>query len=172
VFGGTFTARMTREIRSKRGWSYGAYSELSYDRRRQAFTMWTFPKAEDAAPCLRLELDLLAAWHQRGISQKELDWAKRYLVRSHAFALDTPAKRVGLALEELIHELPPRHYAEYVERLQAVNLEQANAAIRARISVDNLLVAIVGTESQIGAAMRDAIDGLTSVEIVAFDTNG
>jgi zinc protease len=26
VFGGTFTARLTQEVRAKRGWSYGAYS--------------------------------------------------------------------------------------------------------------------------------------------------
>src|SRR5690606_26198681 len=42
IFGGTFTARLTEEVRSKRGWSYGAYSSLPFDRRRQAFSMWTF----------------------------------------------------------------------------------------------------------------------------------
>ncbi|HEY3237130.1 MAG TPA: pitrilysin family protein [Polyangiaceae bacterium] len=169
VFGGTFTARMTREVRSKRGWSYGAYSDLPYDRRREAFTMWTFPKAGDAAACIRLELELLKNWRKKGITKRELLWAKRYLVRSHAFSVDTAAKRVGLALDEVLFRLPQRYHAEYTERVQAVTLDQANESVETRISEENLLVAVVGTESEIGSAVRQAIDGLASTEVIAYD---
>jgi len=171
VFGGTFTARMTREIRSKRGWSYGAYSSLPYDRRRQAFSMWTFPKASDAAACIRLELELLEAWRGQGITKSELSWAKRYLVRSHAFSIDTAAKRVGLKLDAELYQLPPGYHEKYVEHVQAVTLEQANAAIHARINPSDLLVCVVGTDKEIGAALRDAIPALESVEVVAFDAD-
>lgn len=171
VFGGTFTARLTEEVRSKRGWSYGAYSSLPYDRARQAFSMWTFPKAEDAAPCIALELDLLHAWRERGITKRELAWAKRYLVRSHAFAIDTASKRVSLALDERLHELPAGYHADYTKHVQAVTLEEANAAVRARISEDDLVVTVVGTEARIGGAVRDAIAGLSHAETVAFDAD-
>lgn len=171
IFGGTFTARLTQEVRSKRGWSYGAYSSLPLDRKRQAFSMWTFPKSSDAAPCIRLELELLKQWRERGVTAKELGWAKRYLVRSHAFTIDTPAKRAGLALEELVYQLPEGYYRDWIERIQAVTLEQANAAVRTRISDENLLVTVVGTETEIGGAVRDAIDGLGSTEVVRFDTD-
>jgi zinc protease len=171
VFGGTFTARMTREIRSKRGWSYGAYSSLPYDRRRQAFSMWTFPKAQDAAACVKLKLELLKAWRDEGITKSELAWAKRYLVRSHAFAVDTAAKRVGLKLEADLYQLPPGYHEEYLERIQAVTLEQANLALKDRISADDLLVCVVGTEQEIGGAVREAITDLKSSEVVAFDTD-
>ena len=106
VFGGTFTARLTQEVRAKRGWSYGAYSSLPIDRRRQTFSMWTFPKAEDAAPCIQLQLEMLHALRTKGITKKELAWAKKYLVRSHAFALDTASKRVGLLLDSALYGLP------------------------------------------------------------------
>ncbi|MFO0570791.1 MAG: insulinase family protein [Polyangiaceae bacterium] len=96
VLGGTFTARLMNEIRSKRKRSYGAYSNLPYDRHRQAFSMW-IPKATDAAECIKVELSLLRAWWEKGITARELAWAKRYLVRSHAFSVDTPLQRVGLA---------------------------------------------------------------------------
>lgn len=169
VFGGTFTARMTREIRSKRGWSYGAYSSLPCDRHRQAFSMWTFPKAEDAAPCIRLEIELLEAWRERGITARELAWAKRYLTRSHAFAVDTAQKRAALALDEEIYDLPAGYYAEYIDRTSAVTLDQANQAVRDRISSDDLLIVVVGTASEIGDAVRDAIPGLAQTEVVPFD---
>jgi len=169
VFGGTFTARMTQEIRAKRGWSYGAYSSLPLDRRRQAFSMWTFPKATDAAACIELELELLRTWREQGISRRELNWAKRYLVRSHAFARDTAAKRVGLLLDATLYDLPDGYYTRHVEQLSAVTLEQANQAVQRRISDQDLLIAVVGTHSEIGATVEKAIPDLSKVEVVRFD---
>lgn len=170
VFGGTFTARMTQEVRAKRGWSYGAYSSLPIDRRRQAFSMWTFPKAEDAAPCIALELSMLHDLRSKGITKKELAWAKKYLVRSHAFALDTASKRVGLLLDSVLYGLPAGYYESYVERIKAVTLEQANAAVAQRLSEDDLRVTVVGTAAQIGDAVKAAIPNLASSEVVPFDS--
>ena len=170
VFGGTFTARLTQEVRAKRGWSYGANSSLGYDRQRQSFSMWTFPKAEDAAPCIELELDLLEQWWQRGILEEELDWAKRYLIQSQAFARDTAAKRVGLRLDEILNDLPPGQHDQFVSLVEAVTLEQANAAIQNRISREHLTIVVLGTYSEIGSAVRAVVPGLTSERVVPFDT--
>lgn len=169
VFGGTFTARLTQEVRAKRGWSYGAYSSLPIDRRRQAFSMWTFPKAEDAAPCIQLELSMLHDLREKGITKKELSWAKKYLVRSHAFALDTASKRVGLLLDSALYGLPPGYYENYVEQIKGITLEQANASVQKRLSEQDLLVSVVGTAAQIGDAVKAAIPDLSSSEVVAFD---
>lgn len=170
VFGGTFTARLTQEVRAKRGWSYGAYSSLPIDRRRQAFSMWTFPKAEDAAPCIQLQLEMLHALRAKGITKKELSWAKKYLVRSHAFALDTASKRVGLVLDKALYGLPDGYYEDYIDRIKAVSHEAANAAVVSRLSEDNLLVTVVGTAAQIGDTVRAAIPSLASSEVVPYDT--
>jgi zinc protease len=170
VFGGTFTARLTQEVRAKRGWSYGAYSSLPIDRRRQAFSMWTFPKGEDAAPCIELQLKMLHDLRTKGITKKELAWAKKYLVRSHAFALDTAAKRVGLLLDSALYGLPEGYYENYIEHVKGVTLEAANASVVTRLSEDDLLITVVGTAAQIGDSVRAAIPGLASSEVVPFDT--
>lgn len=169
IFGGTFTARLTHEVRSKRGWSYGAYSNVPFDRRRQTFSMWTFPKADDAGPCLRLELELLHAFREQGVTKQELAFAKRYLVRSHTFAIDTAAKRVGLEHDQALYDLPSDYYSRYLERVQAVTLEEANRSVQNRLSEEDLLVTVVGTESVIGDAVRGAIERLASSEVVPFD---
>ena len=170
VFGGTFTARLTQEVRAKRGWSYGAYSSLPIDRRRQAFSMWTFPKAADAAPCIELELDMLRKLRTKGITKKELGWAKKFLVRSHAFALDTASKRVGMELDSELYGLPSGYYETYLERIKAVSWDAANAAVAARLSDEDLLVTVVGTAAQIGDAVRGVVTNLSSSEVVPFDS--
>lgn len=169
AFGGTFTARLMQEVRAKRGWSYGAYSSLPFDRRRQAFSLWTFPKADDAAPCIALELGMLEAFCAKGLKPAELSWAKRYLVRSHAFSVDTAAKRVGMKLDAELYGLPPGYYERYVEHLKAVTLEQANQAVRERLSVEDLLITVVGTASAVGEPIRAAIPRLASTDVVPYD---
>lgn len=169
IFGGTFTSRMMKAIRSDRGWSYGAYARLPYDKQRDAFSMWTFPAAKDAAACIALELELLQAWREKGISARELAFAKRYLVRSHAFDVDTPQKRVHQRLDVDLFDLPADYHDKYVDNVQGVTLDQANAAIRERVSTDDLVVSVVGTHAEIGEAVASAVPGLAKVEVVAYD---
>jgi zinc protease len=170
VFGGTFTARMTQEIRSKRGWSYGAYSSLPVDRKRRGFSMWAFPKASDAGACLALELGMLENWCAHGVTSEELEWAKKYLVRSHAFAIDTASKRLGLALDEQIYDLSPGYYSNYVENVERVTLEDANRAVARRIVPQHLLIVVVGTAKDIRGDVEAAIGDLAGTEVIRFDT--
>ncbi len=171
VFGGTFGARLAREIRVERGWSYGAYSSLAVDRRRHAFSVWTFPAAADAPACLHHQIDMLERWREDGITQDELERAQNYLIRSHVFAIDTPTKRVGLALDEELHGLFPGYYDQFRERVRDVTREAANAAIRRRIDLDGLLVVVLGTDAVVGGPIREAIPRLESAETVSFDAD-
>ncbi len=169
VFGGTFSSRLMQEIRAKRGWSYGAYSRVGFDRQRDAFTMWAAPAASDAAACLALELDLLRALLRDGVTAAELEFVKRYIVRSHAFEIDTARKRAHQRLEEVLFDMPAGYHDRYLERVQAVTLEDANAALRARLTEDDLVVSVVGTHSEIGEALAKAVAGLSEVEVIPFD---
>lgn len=169
IFGGTFTARLTQEVRAKRGWSYGAYSSFPVDRCRQSFTLWTFPKAEDAAACIELELEMLRALREQGVTEKELNWAKRYMVRSHAFAVDTPSKRVGLELDAALYDLPPGYYENYLERVSAVTLDDVNQALRSRIPERDLLFVVVGTAANLRSAIEAKIPDLRDTQVVPYD---
>lgn len=169
VFGGTFTSRLMRAVRSERGWSYGASSRLGIDRVRESFGMWTFPAADDAAPCIALELELLERWIDEGITDDELSFVKSYLVKSHAFSIDTPDKRLEQALELPLIDLPPDYFSGYLQRVAAVTRSEVNDAIKRRMSARDLTLCVVGTEADLGARLRE-LPGLASVETVAFDS--
>jgi zinc protease len=169
AFGGTFTSRLTKEVRSKRGWSYGASSRTMVDRHRQAWVMWTFPDAEHAPPCLTLSLDLLEAWTAGGVLPREVAFIKRYLVRSHAFDVDTAEKRLHQALDVELLALPPDYYSGWLDHVRSVTAERASAAVKARIHADDLLVVVVGTASQVLEPLRAAIASLGEASVVPFD---
>jgi len=169
AFGGTFTSRLMQEVRAKRGWSYGASSRVGFDRQRDAFTMWTAPAATDAAACLALEIDLFHAFREGGITEEELGFVKRYLVRSHAFEIDTARKRVHQRLEAELFDLPPGYHDRYLAHVEAVDVDAARAAVRARLSEDDLVIGVVGTHAEIGKAVEQAIPNLAGVTVAPFD---
>ncbi len=169
AFGGTFTSRMTNEIRSQRGWSYGASSHLPSGRLREAFTMWTAPEADTSAACLSLELELLANWRDQGIDGDELAKCQQYLRRSYAFEIDTPKKRLAQKIERELLDLPDDYHSRTVERVAAVTLDEANLAIQRRISDRALWVSAVATDAAIGDALREAIPDLRQAVVEPFD---
>ncbi|WP_394828726.1 M16 family metallopeptidase [Pendulispora albinea] len=169
VFGGTFTSRLMREVRSKRGWSYGASSRLGVDRQRHSFSMVTFPAATDAPACIALELELLTDLLDNGITARELAFIKRYLARSYAFEIDTANKRLHQALDVELLGLPKDYYSSHVTRVEAITLEEANGALKNRLNASDLLISIVGTASEIFDKVRDAIPNLAAHDVVPFD---
>jgi zinc protease len=169
VFGGSFTSRLMQEIRAKRGWSYGASSRAGFDRRREAFTMWTAPAATDAAACLALELELLEAWVERGVTEEELVATKNNLRRSHAFEVDTARKRVHQKLEEALFDLPAGYHAGWLDAVARVDVASANAAVKRRVHPDDLVVGLVATWDEIGEAVEKAIPRLSATTVDPFD---
>jgi zinc protease len=171
IFGGTFTARLMREIRSKRGWSYGASSRLARDRVRDAWSMWTFPAAADAPACVALQIKMVERLVEKGVSARELAFAKSYLSRSFAFEIDTASKRLWHDLDVRLLDLPKRYFKDYVARVDAVTLDEVNAAIRKRIDPDNLVITLVATASEIRPALEKCLKGLDSTRVVSFDVD-
>lgn len=169
VFGGTFTSRLMQEIRVKRGFSYGTSSRLGVDRQRESFMMWAAPKASDAPTCMSLMLDLFQKLREDGITEEELAFVKKYLIRSHAFEVDTARKRAHRKLDAALFDLPDGYYDTQNERIEAVTIEQANAALRNRLSEDDMVFAVVGTHAEHGKSIAEAIPRLAGVDVVPFD---
>jgi zinc protease len=170
IFGGTFTSRLMRAVRSERGWSYGAYARLAIDRQRQAFSMWTFPQAADTAPCLALELELLEAWVRGGVTPAEVDFIQQYLIRSQAFEVDTAPKRLHQALDVEVLGLPKDYHSAYAAKVAKVTPESASAAVKERILPADMLVVVVGTAAEIRESVEKAIPQLASVTVTPFDS--
>lgn len=167
-FGGTFTSRLVKAVRSERGWSYGAGTKVSADRQRDAWTMWTHPSAEQLLDCLALELELLGAWVSDGLSAAEVKRSKRYLIKSHAFDLETAVKRLDPQLETALYGLPADWHAGFVHRVRAVTREDAQAAVERHLSVDDLTIAMVATvDEELLRGLR-SLPGVRSVDTISY----
>ncbi|MBK7398513.1 MAG: hypothetical protein IPJ34_19995 [Myxococcales bacterium] len=83
--------------------------------------------------------------------------------------MDTPFKRVRQAVDEEVYGLPSDYHTGYVGRVGQTTLDAANAAIKKRISRDDLAVVVVGTAGELAGAIAKAIPNLASTEVLPYD---
>jgi zinc protease len=167
AFGGTFSSPLMQQVRAARGWSYGAYSRLLHSTQRDAWYMWTAPAAEYSAECAALQLDLLERWVERGITLGELRFAQRYLINSHCFDRDTPAKRLEARLDIELLDIPRSYVEKHDELVAGVDHDQANRATQARISTRDLTIVVVAAAADVSRSF-EALPGVESVEVLPF----
>jgi zinc protease len=170
AFGGTFTARLTQEIRRKRGMSYGAYSRILRARERDAFYLWTFPSAEDTARCIRIQLEMLEDLRGGSITDEEFDFASRYLRNHYLFAIETAALRVSLAMKEVSQDLPPGFYENYRKAVGEVMKTSVDGEAGRFIDPRNLCVSVLCTADRVRPALEKELEDLSPrLEVVPYD---
>jgi zinc protease len=171
AFGGTFTARLMNEVRSKRGLSYGASARLGQGRGEKALVLHVFPSLEQTVETLELVLGLYRDWATGGLTPDELEFARGYLVSSFAFHLATPEDRLDLRFSLELCGLAGDYAATFVERIRAVTADDVARVMRAHLRPDDLELCIVATADRLLPRLDAA--GLLAgrqVEVVRFDS--
>jgi zinc protease len=168
AFGGTFTSKLMQEVREKRGWSYGAYSRFGADRQRDAWTMSSHPSSEQLVDCIALELDLLEGFVHGGVPRHDHAFAKKYMVNSHCFALDTAPKRLEPKIDTNIYGLPDDFYDDYEKKVKKVTLDASRAAVREILSTHDVVIALTATAKDVTPAL-EKLPGVRSLDVVPYD---
>jgi zinc protease len=166
VLGGTFTSRIVREVRSKRGWSYSTSARVSVERIRTSLVLSAQPGSADAGPCLALMMSLLNEWVSKGITARELSSMRKYLVRSSVFDRDTAQKRMQRAVEERVLELGVGYYDRWLESVGSVTLDEVNGAITRRIDPSAIRVISVCTASELREPLEKALPPESTTRVV------
>ncbi len=143
--GGSFSSRLYREIREKRGLAYSVSESLYWLKSASLVignTATRADRANETVDTIAREVERMAA---EGPTQQELNEAKSYLKGSQMLALDTSAKLAGAMLQYQSDGLD----IDYIEKrnaiVDAVTLDDAKAAAR-RLWTNGLTTVIVGRE--------------------------
>jgi zinc protease len=147
--GGSFSARLMKEVREKRGWSYGAYSWYRSGRKPLYFAMHCVPSNKDAIPALQLMVKLFSDYSRKGITKEEFAFAKKSLVAQSAFLQDTNRKRLDNKVTEAVMGLPKGFYDEYRKKLAKLTYGQVQAAIRRKVDSGRIFALVLGSVDQL-----------------------
>jgi zinc protease len=166
AFGGTFTSPLVREVRVKRGWSYGVGIRTVRTRGGHSLRMRVFPSAEQTPDTLRL---IFAMWQEavgRGLAAEDVAHAQGYLEGSWAFEIDTAGERLDRRVEALLQDLPEDHAATFVARLRALDADAVNAAVRRHWRPDQATCVVTATAETMLARLEPEVTG--PLEVVDY----
>jgi len=170
AFGGTFTARLMDEVRSKRGLSYGASARVGQGRGAKALVAHVFPSLEQTPETLELVLRLWREWVDDGVTEAEVAFARGYLAKSFAFSVATPEDRLELRTALELAAMPRDFADTFCARVTEVTRADAVKALKTHLSPRDLEIAIVSTADELLPKLKEAklLDGVT-VDVVPYD---
>lgn len=166
--GGSFSARLMKEVREKRGWSYGAYSWYRSGKKPLYFAMHSVPSNKDTVPALELMIELFRDYGKKGITKQEFAFAKQSLVNQAAFLQDTLRKRLDNKVTEAVMGLPDGFYDTYQKRMRRLTLANVQGAIRRKIDSGRLFALILGSSGELRGEIGK-LKGFTKIWERKFD---
>jgi zinc protease len=141
--GGSFSSRLYREVREKRGLAYSVYSSLVWLDHAAMFMGGTGTRADRAGETIAVIEQEISRLAESGPTEEELARSKSYLKGSYALGFDTSAKIAGQLVQIQLDELG----IDYIDRrnglIEAVTFEDVRRVAK-RLLDSGLLVTVVG----------------------------
>jgi zinc protease len=141
--GGTFSSRLYREVREKRGLAYSVGSSLVWYRNSALYVGSTAIRTDRTKETIELierEIHRLA---EAGPSETELAEAKSYLKNSFALHLDSSGKIAAQLVQIQLDHLGIDYVRKREQLIDAITLDDAKRVAK-RLLIGGLLFAVVG----------------------------
>jgi predicted Zn-dependent peptidase len=156
LIGGRSTSLLNEALRTKRGLAYGASSHLDLDRLTGAIYVTSFVDTDYTTEAIDSALDVLKRVRRQGFTAEQLASAKAYVKGGYATSRLQTFDAIAATLGELeIFRLGRDEVDQYFQRIDAVTLEEANAAARKYYTTESLTFVLLGNAAKIrGGATR------------------
>ena len=141
--GGGFGSRMLEEVRVKRGLAYSAMMYLSS---RNAFSYaqgYLQTSLENQKEALKIVKEVVGEYLAKGMTQKELNEAKQYLLGSEPLRNETLEQRLGSAFNYYYRGLPLDFGSQVLQEIQNLKLQEINDYIKKHQEIKNLSFFVV-----------------------------
>ncbi|WP_199899343.1 M16 family metallopeptidase [Sneathiella glossodoripedis] len=142
--GGGFESRLYREIREKRGLVYSVYSYLSPFEEAGVHLGGLGTGEKTTIEAIELIRSELTKIRQNGVTERELEAAKKYLNGSFALRLSSNARIAGIMASMQFSNLSMDYLDERSALINAVSLEDIKRVAKRLMDPDRLLLTIVG----------------------------
>jgi len=169
VLGGGYSARLSEEIRVKRGLSYGAGSALSTRRTTGAFSARAQTKNESAPQVLDLMRKEIGGLAAQPAGPDELTARKSSLVGDFGRDLATTGGLAGVLGDLAFYDVPLAEVAAYTGKVEAVTAAQVQAFAARVLDPARASVLVVGDGKAFLPALKAAEPALDVIPAADFD---
>ncbi|GAB6012240.1 M16 family metallopeptidase [Viscerimonas tarda] len=167
ILGSGAEGRLFKNLRERHGWTYGAYSSLRGSKYISSFRASASVRSAVADSSVVEILNELQRIRETLPAQSDLDLAKAKYLGNFVMNAEKPQTIAGFALQEKTQNLPASFYENYIQSINAVTLEQVQAAAQKYILHQGVRIVVVGKASEV-------LDGLKKLGFTVryFDKDG
>ena len=161
VVGGMFTSRLVENLRERHGYTYSPHSDVHHGRPGSTLIVAAEVGSSVTAAALvelRYELGRVAAL---GVSEEELEGARRYAIGSYLIRTSTQRGLAATLAAYATSDTPASLVFEHPARITRATLEDVNAAARKHLGPGSMATLVVGDVDVVGPALR-ALDEVTT----------
>ena len=142
--GGGFTARLTEEVREKRGLTYSVYSFFAPGLHAGAFTVGLQTRPDQAEQALALVREVLSRFVAQGPSDKELQAAKDNLMGGFALRIDSNKKLLDNVANIAWNRLPLDYLDTWTQQIDKLTAADVRAAMARVLQPDRMATVVLG----------------------------
>jgi hypothetical protein len=121
-----------------------------------------------AVPAVDLAVQIAAEMQRYGLTAKELQFAKDFLIGSQQLALETAERELAQRMRGLELGLPEDEVDRFAERIRAVSVSDIQKALKRHVKPENLVAVVVGSAADLRDKLAAAKSGF-AVEVIAAD---
>ncbi|WP_084316405.1 M16 family metallopeptidase [Actinospica robiniae] len=159
ILGGSFSSRLNHELREVKGYTYGAHASFDLGKPQGLYSFSAEVRTDSTAAAVGDALRIITDFVEHGPNADELEQTRSYLAGATPIGLQGPGS-VGQRLIEMVrHDLPGDFVTTEHARLLELTLDEVNEAVRAVLRPADLVVAVEGDESVVGAELAKAVHG-------------
>ncbi len=138
-----FGSRLMEEIRVKKGLAYSAYARAYVNRSSSYFSGYLQTKLESQDEAQKSVNEVIKTFVDKGVTQEELDHAKKFLLGSEPLRVETLSQRLSRTFMDYYTGKPLNNSALELEKIEALTLKDLNGFIAKHKEILKLSYAIV-----------------------------
>ncbi len=148
VLGGPAANRLFSALRTRRGLTYGASSDLDCYQTAGSWEAKTFTRTTETVKTLKVMLSEVHDIHDHPITENELQTAKSYLIGHLALQFESSDSVAEQVLDLMVHGLPLDYWNRFPAEVEALTVQDVQAAIRRTLDPDRPVIVLVGNVSE------------------------
>ena len=150
ILGGGGQARLYLNLREDKGYTYGSYSRIGNDKyapsRFRAMASVRNMVTDSSVVEVLKEVERIT---KEPVTEMELKYAKSEYVGGFVMALEQPSTIARYALNIETEGLPKDFYKTYLERINAITVEDVQKAAQKYFHINNARVVVAGKGSEV-----------------------
>lgn len=156
ILGGGFTSRVNMNLREDKGYTYGARTGYSFRRGAGPFSasadVQTAVTKESVAEFMR---ELRGIRGEIPVTQRELEYNKQSLIRRFPSGFETSGQISNQLANLVIYGLSDTYFNEYIQKVNAVTIEDVNRVANKYLSPDKMAIVVVGDRKTIEPGLKE-----------------